>query len=125
MDKAKQRLVERKSRAARVRKKISGSTERPRLCIRRSLQHIYAQIIDDTTGVSLVQAGSTSKEFAAALSGSEAQNKTAVSGKVGELLAQKAKEKGISSVVFDRKGYLFAGRVKALAEAARKAGLVF
>ena len=116
------KISERKKRALRIRKKISGSTERPRLSVRRSLKHIYAQIIDDSTGKSLLQIGSANKEIAQKASD---KNKTDVSRILGEMVAEKAKEKGIVKVVFDRKGYTYHGRVKALAEAARKKGLQF
>ncbi len=112
-------------RAARVRKKISGTTERPRLCVRRSLNHIYAQLVDDEKGITFVQVGSTGKDFVARVTALETKSKSAVSKLVGELLAEKAKEKGITRVVFDRKGYLYHGRVKILADAARGKGLVF
>lgn len=124
MNIAKKRLVERKNRAFRVRKTISGTAERPRLCVRRSLKHIYAQIVDDIAGVTIVQVSSRGKEFATKIEGKEV-TKSDVSKMIGEILAVKAKEKGVSSVVFDRKGYLFHGRVKILAEAAREHGLVF
>lgn len=124
MDKAKQRIIERKRRAARVRKKVFGTPERPRLCVRRSLKHIYAQIIDDTKGISLVQVGSVGKEFIEK-SGGKPLTKMEKSKIVGELIAEKALAKGITKVVFDRKGYLYHGRVKALADAARAKGLVF
>jgi large subunit ribosomal protein L18 len=116
------KLVERKKRALRIRKKIHGSNERPRLCVRRSLKHIYAQIIDDNNGKSLLQFGSTNKDMAKTVS---EKNKTDVSKLIGEMIAEKAKEKGIEKVVFDRKGYAYHGRIKALAEAARKKGLQF
>jgi large subunit ribosomal protein L18 len=94
------------------------------MCVRRSLKHIYAQIIDDNSGKTIVQVGSRSKEFSQKITGKEL-TKTDISKKIGEMLAAMAKEKGITSVVFDRKGYLYHGRVKALAEAARSNGLVF
>lgn len=124
MNKAKKRLVERKRRANRVRKFITGTPECPRLCVRRSLNHIYAQIIDDVNQKTIVQVGTRGKDFAEKASGKDV-TKTDISKLVGELLAEKAKEKGITTVVFDRKGYLFHGRVKALAEAARGKGLSF
>ena len=116
------KVVERKRRAARIRKVVHGTQERPRLSVRRSLNHIYAQIIDDSTGKSLLQVGSTHKEI---IDKSADKKKTDVSKLVGELVAEKAKEKGIEKVVFDRKGYAYHGRVKALAEVARKKGLQF
>jgi large subunit ribosomal protein L18 len=106
-------------RARRIRKKISGTASRPRLSIRRSLKHVYAQIVDDEKGVTVVQVGSAGKGF------SVKGTKTAVAKAVGELLAEKAKEKSVTAVVFDRKGYLYHGRVKALADGARGKGLVF
>ncbi len=107
---------------SRVRKKIEGTTERPRLCVFRSLNHIYAQIIDDMHGNTLV-AASTIDE---ALKGKVAfgGNKEAAK-EVGKLIAQKALDKGIKTVVFDRGGYIYHGRVKELADAAREAGLEF
>ena len=122
MNMSKKRVVSRASRAKRVRKKVSGTGERPRLCVRRSLNHIYAQLVDDEKGITIVQVGSSGKEIAAQ---SAQKKKTDISKFVGELLAEKAKEKGVSKVVFDRKGYLYHGRVKALADAARGKGLQF
>ena len=104
---------------ARVRAKISGTASRPRLCVYRSLANIYAQVIDDTTGNTLVSASSVEKDF-----GVYGGNKDAAK-KVGELVAKRAAEKGITDVVFDRGGYIYHGRVKELAEAAREAGLKF
>lgn len=124
MNSSKKRVIERTRRAFRVRKKITGTTERPRMCVRRSLNHIYAQIVDDITGKTIVQVGSRGKDFSQKTAGKEL-TKTDVSKIVGEMLAVMAKEKGVTSVVFDRKGYLYHGRVKALAEAARNNGLVF
>jgi large subunit ribosomal protein L18 len=125
MNGAKSESLSRLRRAARVRKKVFGTTERPRLCVRRSLNHIYAQLVDDEKGVTIVQVGSIGKEFIAKIAGLEAKNKCAISKVVGELLAEKAREKGVEKVVFDRKGYLYHGRVKILADAARSKGLVF
>ncbi len=107
---------------ARVRKKITGTPERPRLNVYRSLKHIYAQIIDDTQGHTLVSASTLDPAF---------KGKVAYGGNkeaarlVGKLIAEKALEKGIKKVVFDRGGYIYHGRVKELAEAAREAGLEF
>jgi large subunit ribosomal protein L18 len=115
----------RQKRANRIRRKIAGTTNRPRLCVRRSLSHMYAQIIDDMAGKSLVQTGSTSKELQGRITDKKKTSKTEVARLVGELIAEKAREKGIEKVVFDRKGYAYHGRVKALAEAARKKGLQF
>lgn len=102
-----------------MRAKISGTASRPRLCVFRSLSNIYAQVIDDTTGNTLVSASSVEKDF-----GVYGGNKDAAK-KVGELVAKRAAEKGITDVVFDRGGYIYHGRVKELAEAAREAGLKF
>ena len=109
-------------RHRRVRKKVSGNTEQPRLCVFRSLRAIYAQIIDDTDGRTLIAASS---QDAAKEAGQAIQPKTAVSSAVGALLAQRAREQGITRVVFDRGGYKYHGRVKALADAAREGGLQF
>ena len=107
----------RKARHARVRKKVSGTPEKPRLNLYRSNTNIYAQIIDDTKGVTLVSASTLDKEFASLESKS---NKA-----VGLAIGKKAVEKGITEVVFDRSGYLYHGKVKELAEGAREAGLKF
>ena len=104
----------------RIRHKVRGTAVRPRLCVFRSLKHLYAQVIDDVEGQTLVAACSTDK--AAGVAGS---NNIAAAKAVGRLVAQRAKEKGIHRVVFDRGGYLYHGRVKALADAAREAGLEF
>ncbi|GLY12770.1 50S ribosomal protein L18 [Bacillus badius] len=110
----------RKKRHARVRAKISGTAARPRLNIFRSNQHLYAQVIDDANGVTLASASTIEKDF-----GLEKTGNAEAAAKVGELVAKRASEKGIKSVVFDRGGYLYHGRVKALAEAARENGLEF
>lgn len=107
-------------RHARVRAKLSGTAERPRLNVFRSNKNIYAQVIDDVNGVTLVSASTLDKELKI-----ENSSDVAAATKVGELVAKRAVEKGISNVVFDRGGYLYHGRVKALAEAAREAGLKF
>jgi large subunit ribosomal protein L18 len=125
MNGSKNKSFSRLCRAARVRKKIFGTTKKPRLCVRRSLNHIYAQLVDDEKGITIVQVGSTGKEFIARVSELETKSKCVVSKLVGELLAEKAREKGVVQVVFDRKGYLYHGRVKILADAARSKGLVF
>jgi large subunit ribosomal protein L18 len=103
----------------RIRHKMKGTPERPRLAVFRSVAHIYAQVIDDTQGATLVAAASTDK--AQKITGGNVAGAKAV----GKLVAQRAKEKGISKVVFDRGGYLYHGRIKALADAAREAGLEF
>jgi len=107
-------------RHERVRERVVGTPQRPRLCVFRSLKHIYAQIIDDQAGRTLVAASDLEKDLSLATDG-----KKDVAGRVGGLLAQRALERGIKMVVFDRGGYRFHGRVKALAEAAREAGLQF
>lgn len=106
-------------RHIRVRAKISGTTERPRLCVYRSNANISAQIIDDVKGITLVSASTLEKGFEGIGS-----NKVAAK-KVGEMIAERAKEKGITEVVFDRGGYLYHGRVSELAEGAREGGLKF
>jgi large subunit ribosomal protein L18 len=111
----------RQRRHRRIRIKLSGSTERPRLSVFRSLQHIYAQVIDDTTGTTLAAASTNEPDARGSLSGS----KTDRARSVGKTIAERAKEKGIATVVFDRGGYMYHGRVKALADAAREAGLAF
>ncbi|MDD5672877.1 MAG: 50S ribosomal protein L18 [Chitinivibrionales bacterium] len=125
MDQAKKRIVERSRRASRIREKIMGTAERPRLCVYRSLKHVYAQIVDDLKGASLVQVSSCSKEIKAAIAGKKESKKIDASKLIGEAIAAKAKEKGIEKVVFDRKGYQYHGRVKAIADAARSKGLKF
>lgn len=121
MDQAKQRIINRRKRAFRIRKKVAGSAQCPRLCINRSLRHISAQVIDDTGGKTLVQVGSFCKEISKKKKGT----KVDISRTVGETIAEKAREKGIKKVVFDRKGYPYHGRVKALADGARSKGLEF
>jgi len=111
--------AQRKRRHKRVRAKISGTQDRPRLNVFRSEKHIYAQIIDDTAGNTLCSASSVEKSFEGSGSNKDAAKK------VGELVAMRAKEKGITTVVFDRGGYIYHGRVKELAEAAREGGLTF
>ena len=114
--------VSRKKRHSRVRKNLSGTQQRPRLNVFRSLKHIYAQIINDENGTTLVSASTMDKEVGATLSFGGNVNAAAI---VGKLVAERALAKGISKVVFDRGGYLYHGRVAALAAAAREAGLEF
>ncbi len=102
----------------RIRRKVKGSSERPRLAVYRSLNHIYAQVVDDQLGKTIVSASTTEKD----LRGSSGGNLDAAS-RIGKAIAERALEKGISSVVFDRGGYLYHGRIKALTDAAREAGL--
>ena len=104
----------------RIRRRLAGSTERPRLCVYRSNKHIYAQIIDDTTAKTLVMASTLDAELKDAKTWNVESAKS-----VGALVAKRAKAKGIDSVVFDRGGYIYHGRVAAVAEAAREAGLEF
>jgi large subunit ribosomal protein L18 len=112
----------RKIRHVRVRRKVFGTPERPRLSVYRSLSNIYAQIIDDTTGSTIAAASTLDKEIKENVS--SAGNKEAAK-MVGQFVAKKAVEKGINEVVFDRAGYIYHGRVKELAEGAREAGLQF
>lgn len=114
--------TERKRRHARVRKKIAGTAETPRFCVYRSLNHIYVQVIDDVKGVTLVSASTMEKELreqAAKLT------KTEAAKLVGKTAGERALSKGVKEVVFDRAGYLYTGRVQAVAEGAREAGLNF
>ena len=103
----------------RVRKKISGTDVRPRLAVFRSLRHIYAQLIDDLNGVTIVSASSQENDIVI----DQPSSKTKLANQVGELIADRAKSKGVKEVGFDRGGFIFLGRVKSLAEAARKGGL--
>jgi large subunit ribosomal protein L18 len=116
------RLAARLKRKQRIRKKIDGSQERPRLCVFRSVRHIYAQIIDDSRGRTLAAASTLSKEIREKLGGLK---KSEAAREVGKLLAQRAQEKGIRTVVFDRNGFLYHGRVKSVAESCREHGLSF
>lgn len=120
MAKQSDKLSARLKRIRRIRKKITGTSERPRMCVFRSNRHIYVQIIDDTAQKTLVSMSSDDKSFDAA----DAKGKTEQAAKVGEIVAQRALEAGITKVVFDRGGNLYHGRVKALSDGARKAGLV-
>ena len=119
MDRAKERIEARGRIRKRIRDKVSGTSERPRLAVRRTLKHIYVQLIDDSNGHTLVAASTRDKD-----SGAKGANAAAAKA-VGALIAQKAKDKGIKRVVFDRGGYLYHGNVKALADAARENGLEF
>ena len=117
-----QRAEGRATRHRRVRRVVQGTASRPRLVVFRSLKHIYAQVVDDDRGMTLVAAASTSAELRGALS--SGGNITAAKA-VGALLARKAQDSGVTAVVFDRGGYKYHGRVRALADAARAAGLTF
>ena len=116
-DKNAKRL--RKVRHIRLRNKIVGTSDRPRLAVFRSLKHVYAQVIDDTKGVTLAAASSLESR----VKGETTDNKTEISKLVGNLIAERAKNKGVTTVVFDRAGYRYHGRVQALADAAREGGL--
>jgi len=122
MGKMTPRKAMRVKRKGRIRKKISGTEARPRLTVFRSTKHIYAQLIDDLQGVTLASAGTLSPEIKDKLSGLK---KREAAREVGKLLADKAKNKGIEQVVFDRNGFLYHGRVRSLAESCREHGLVF
>ncbi len=111
----------RKKRHLRVRNKVQGTAEEPRLNVYRSTTHIYAQVIDDTRGVTLASASTVEKALQADLKG---KNKVEQAKIIGEVVAKRAIEKGIKKVVFDRGGYLYTGRVKELADGARNGGLV-
>ena len=112
----------RKIRHRRVRIKITGTPERPRLNVFRSLRHIYAQVVDDTNGQTLAAASTLDREVISEVRG---KDKKKQAGIVGKVVANRAQEAGINDVVFDRGGYIYHGRVKALAESAREAGLNF
>jgi large subunit ribosomal protein L18 len=115
-------VTARDKRRARIRRKITGTQARPRLTVYKSLKHMYAQLVDDTTGVTLVSVATTSKALKNEVS---EDDKTAAAKKVGSALAAAAKAKGIEAVVFDRNGFDYHGRVEAVAAAAREAGLKF
>jgi len=119
MDHSKQRLIARTRIKERIRRKVNGTAERPRLAVFRSLKHIYAQVIDDASGKTLVSASSRDKD-----SSVKGANQAAAKA-LGALIAKRAKDKGINRVVFDRGGYLYHGNIKALADAARENGLEF
>ena len=116
------KVVARLRRKKRIRSRIQGTPERPRLNVFRSLKHIYAQAVVDTTGKTLASASTLSPELRGTL---KYAGNVEAAKKVGELIAKKCLEKGIPKVVFDRNGYLYHGRIKALAEAARASGLIF
>lgn len=122
MNVAKARRDARIKRQVRVRKKVRGTVEKPRLCVFRSSKHIYAQIVEDTTGKTLVAASTVSKDVA---EGQEYSGNVEAAKAVGTAIAKKALEQNIKQVVFDRNGFLYHGRIKALADAAREAGLAF
>lgn len=109
-------------RRRRIRKRVKGTSGRPRLCVFRSAKHIYAQIIDDNSGLTLVSASSTEAEVR---QHDDFESKVALATFIGKQVGQRAQEKGITKVVFDRNGFLYHGRVKAVSEGARESGLEF
>jgi large subunit ribosomal protein L18 len=122
MGKMNPRTLARQRRQSRVRKKVLGTAERPRLCVFRSARHMYAQVIDDVNGVTIVAASTMSPTLKDKIKGLK---KTEAAKLVGKTVAEEAKTKGITSVVFDRNGFLYHGRVAALSDSAREAGLKF
>ena len=118
----KTKFDQRVRRKSRIRKRVTGTQQRPRLTVFRSARHIYAQIIDDTQGRTLVAACSLDKTLTAAAADTKKVDRATL---VGKLVAERAKAKGIDKVVFDRNGFLYHGRVKAVSEGAREAGLQF
>lgn len=122
MDRIELKKVRRTRRQLRIRKRVRGSATKPRLTVTRSLQHIYAQLIDDDTGVTVCQASTMDRQLRTAVNAGG--NKVAATT-IGKALAERARAKGIESICFDRNGYRFHGRVKALADAAREGGLKF
>ena len=118
---SRQRNVIRQRVHSRIRQKMSGTAERPRLNVYRSLNHIYTQLIDDASGVTIASASSMGKKADEKKTGGN----VAAAAEVGKIIAERAKEKGITKIVFDRGGYLYHGRIKALANAAREGGLEF
>lgn len=123
MAKTSPRLKARLRRKQHIRKHISGTTERPRMAVFRSSKHIYVQIIDDEQGNTIAAASSLISEIKS--KAGDFEDKKAVAKEVGRIIGQRAKEKGIDAVAFDRSGYLYHGRVRALADAAREVGLEF
>lgn len=122
MNVAKERQTARKKRQVRVRRKVQGSQARPRLCVFRSSKHIYAQIIEDSTGSTLVSVSTITKELGGDL---KTSGNVEAAKLIGKKIAERALAKNITQVVFDRNGFLYHGRIKALADAAREAGLSF
>lgn len=116
------RRAMRLKRKKRIRKHLSGTTERPRLSVFRSSKHIYAQVIDDTKGQTIISASTVEKQVR---QGENPENKVAAAAEIGKQVAKRAMDKGIVSVVFDRNGYKYHGRVKALSDSARETGLDF
>jgi large subunit ribosomal protein L18 len=123
MGKPSKRSEARLKRKKRIRKKLFGTTERPRLCVFRSSRHIYVQVIDDIQGRTLASASSMEKNLRE--DKSAIGDKTAMATQVGKLIAERTQEKGVKQIVFDRNGFLYHGRVKALSDGAREGGLDF
>ena len=123
MGSTNKRQVARLKRQKRIRKNVIGTSQRPRLCVFRSARHIYAQVIDDTAGQTLVAASSMEKDIRD--HSTDKGDKKAVANRIGKLVAERALEKGIDQIVFDRNGFLYHGRVKAVSDGARKGGLKF
>lgn len=121
MAKTNPKVIARQKRIKRIRKKISGTPETPRLRVFKSARHIYAQVIDDVAGNTIAATSSLDKD----VQGADVAGKKELAHKVGQLLAEKVKAKGIEKVVFDRGGYIYHGRVKALSDGAREGGLNF
>src|SRR5579859_4243897 len=121
MFKAVDSRAARQRRHRRIRVTLSGTDQRPRLNVFRSLQHIYAQVIDDTSGTTVASASTNEPSLRGSLSGTKTERAAAI----GKAIAERAREHGVTTVVFDRGGYLYHGRIKALADAAREAGLEF
>jgi len=121
MAKTNPKYIARLKRVKRIRKKISGTPDRPRLRVFKSARHIYAQVIDDVAGNTIAAASSLDKD----VKGVDVSGKKELAHKVGEMLAEKVKAKGIESVIFDRGGYIYHGRIKSLSEGAREGGLKF
>lgn len=121
MDTVADKRIRRRARHTRIRRRIKGTSDKPRLCVFRSLNHIYGQLVDDTYGKTLIAVSSLNPDLKAASGGTKTQR----AQQVGQKLAQQALEKGITQAVFDRAGYQYHGRVKALADAARESGLKF
>ncbi|MDR1626409.1 MAG: 50S ribosomal protein L18 [Spirochaetia bacterium] len=119
MDRIELKKAQRSRRRFRVRKKIYGTPERPRMTVFRSNRHVYIQVIDDTAGKTLVSASNLEKELASV------KNTVGEAGKIGEVVAQRMKQANITKVVFDRNGYLYHGVIKAVADGARRAGIEF
>lgn len=121
MAKTNPKVMARAKRVSRIRKNITGTSERPRLRVFKSNKHIYAQIIDDSLGKTLLSMSTVDKEFDMG----EEKGKTNAAKRVGSIIAERAKAAGIEKVVFDRGGYIYHGRVKSLSEGAREGGLIF